>query len=289
MQTIGERIRYLREARGLSQQDLAVLASLQRGNISHYERSKVKPSAEAIVQLAAVLGVTSDWLLTGRQAISAEAGDAGSSGRLADPRQLLGLAEHALGATAAPGPLLDGDLGESERAELLLFSEFLRYRQQKTAAHTSPEQNDSSKMGRKGCSELIREAGSVYLPVFSWAVDASPVLPDAVWAGFVPLDIAHSTNQCFALRVESDDLLSIGIAAGDLLVVSYREQPAPGELALLRVGNETTIGEWHADGRVSVREKHGRAEHAAGEAQIPVLIGRIIRVEKTGDTTHDGR
>jgi len=287
VQTIGERIRHLREARELSQQELAVLTGLQRGNISHYERNKVKPSAEAIVQLAAVLGVTSDWLLTGRQAISLETGDAADSARLEDPRRLRALTEQA------PPRLLPGEeLGESEQAELLLFSEFLRYRQQWNSPERSPAQSGSSEAGEKGCGELVREVGSTYLPVFSRATDASPVLPDAVWEGFVPLDTPHSASQCFAFRVESGDLPAAGISAGDLLVVSYRERPAPGEAALLRVGNRTAIGEWPADGPTPPRDRHGQVESgsAADKDGGPVLIGRIVRVEKTNHvgSKHDG-
>lgn len=290
MQTIGERIRHLREARELSQQDLAVLTGLQRGNISHYERNKVKPSAEAIVQLASVLGVTSDWLLTGRQAISPEAGAAVGSAHRQDLHLLHSPAEQASGQGKTVPSLQSGeDLGESERAELLLFSEFLRYRQQRSSSQRPPERTGGSEVE---CGELIREAGSAYLPVFSWATDASPVLPDAVWEGFVPLDTPHSTSRCLAVRMESGDLLAAGIAAGDLLVVSYRERPAPGEAALLRVGNKTVIGEWPADGLTPMRDRHGQAESesATDKDGSPVLIGRIVRVEKTNRTgsKHDG-
>lgn len=314
MQTIGERIKYLREARGLSQHELAVQTGLQRGNISHYERDKVKPSAEAIVQLASTLGVTSDWLLTGRQAIARESASAGVQERLRDLRLSRGLGEQDLGQctglspddviaweTGELGPSTDeltklagffgvsldwlitgrspsaplpgASLGEDARQELRLFTEFLQYRQLKRGA--KPEQGDDGS-SRRGYREMVREIGSTYLPVFSAAQRVSPVLPDAAWEGFIPLDMDHPSPGCFAVRLNEAELFDAGFSPGDLLVVSFQEPPAPGEVALIRVGDRTVIGEWRPGGQV--------AECGVGAGGPPVLIGRIIQVRRTDDS-----
>lgn len=60
---IGERIRIKRKERGLSQQELAELASLNYVTVSKYESGKVEPGAKALTRIANVLEVTTDELL----------------------------------------------------------------------------------------------------------------------------------------------------------------------------------------------------------------------------------
>jgi len=63
-QVIGERIRALREERGLSQNRLAVKSGLTRSQISRVEKDQ-RPGVQAVAvgRLAAALHTTSDYLL----------------------------------------------------------------------------------------------------------------------------------------------------------------------------------------------------------------------------------
>lgn len=66
--TIGERIRYLRQITNkLTQKKLADATGISRGNLSNYETDRFKPSSDAIIAIAAYFGVTTDWLLTGKE------------------------------------------------------------------------------------------------------------------------------------------------------------------------------------------------------------------------------
>lgn len=60
---IGVRIRRLRKEKGLTQQKLAEMSSLEPSNISHIERGATKLSLPSIVNIANSLGVTVDDLL----------------------------------------------------------------------------------------------------------------------------------------------------------------------------------------------------------------------------------
>lgn len=60
---LGERLKQLRQERGWSQADLATKVGTDPGQISRYENGKMTPSAEAVVRLAEVLDVTTDYLL----------------------------------------------------------------------------------------------------------------------------------------------------------------------------------------------------------------------------------
>ena len=59
----GERIRELRKARNLSQDQLAELASLNRVTIAKYEAGKVEPGAQALARIADALEVSTDVIL----------------------------------------------------------------------------------------------------------------------------------------------------------------------------------------------------------------------------------
>lgn len=59
----GERIRELRKKRGLNQDQLAELASLNRVTIAKYESGRVEPGAHALARIADALEVSTDALL----------------------------------------------------------------------------------------------------------------------------------------------------------------------------------------------------------------------------------
>ena len=70
---IGPRIAALRRERGLSQSELARLIRVSPSALGMYEQGRREPSADTMVALADSLGVTTDFLLTGRVAGPAEA------------------------------------------------------------------------------------------------------------------------------------------------------------------------------------------------------------------------
>jgi len=59
----GTRLADAREARGLSQAELAKLAGLQPAAIGHFERDRRKPSFANVRALAKALNISSDYLL----------------------------------------------------------------------------------------------------------------------------------------------------------------------------------------------------------------------------------
>ena len=63
MQTLGEKIRILREEKGLTQPELAKLVGVSNGTVSFWENSVNEPKASYLGKLAVVFEVTSDYLL----------------------------------------------------------------------------------------------------------------------------------------------------------------------------------------------------------------------------------
>lgn len=64
MASLGEKIRTVRQKKGLSQIDLAKAADIYQKNISRYENGTTDPSASALKKIADALGVTADYLLS---------------------------------------------------------------------------------------------------------------------------------------------------------------------------------------------------------------------------------
>ena len=58
-----ERLRDLREARGLNQQGLALKLNVSQSTISYYETGERKPDLEALIQLSDFFDVSIDYLV----------------------------------------------------------------------------------------------------------------------------------------------------------------------------------------------------------------------------------
>lgn len=63
VQVVGQNVRELRKAKGLTQEDLEGLTGLKRSYISDMERGMRNPTVKALERLAAALGVPAARLL----------------------------------------------------------------------------------------------------------------------------------------------------------------------------------------------------------------------------------
>lgn len=66
MKTLGERIRWARKRKGLTQDDVAAHFSLTRNAVSIWESDKSVPAKDRIAQLAKLFSVNVEWLWSGR-------------------------------------------------------------------------------------------------------------------------------------------------------------------------------------------------------------------------------
>ena len=63
MVDFGERLRVLRQAKGLTQKQLALQLGLSKSIVSSYENGFRYPSFEVLVKIASVFSTTTDYLL----------------------------------------------------------------------------------------------------------------------------------------------------------------------------------------------------------------------------------
>lgn len=60
---IGDRIKALRESKGISQNKLASILKLSRSSVSAWEKGLNCPTAESLIELSGILGVSVDCIL----------------------------------------------------------------------------------------------------------------------------------------------------------------------------------------------------------------------------------
>jgi transcriptional regulator with XRE-family HTH domain len=64
--SIGHRLREAREARGLTQVDVAARTGIRQATISKFEKGQIgEPGAQKIAALAQALDVSMEWIITG--------------------------------------------------------------------------------------------------------------------------------------------------------------------------------------------------------------------------------
>jgi len=69
MATVGDRIREIREAKGMNQDRLAAKAELSKGFLSDIENNKRNPSSDNLLRIANVLGASLDYLMKGESSV----------------------------------------------------------------------------------------------------------------------------------------------------------------------------------------------------------------------------
>lgn len=63
--TIGTRLRFVRESKNLTIPQVSEKTGISKGNLSTIENDKTKPSADALIKLSKLYCVTTDWILFG--------------------------------------------------------------------------------------------------------------------------------------------------------------------------------------------------------------------------------
>lgn len=64
---LSERIQHLRKSRGMSQEELAEKIGVSRQAVSKWESEQSMPDLEKVILLSGFFGVTTDYLLKGRE------------------------------------------------------------------------------------------------------------------------------------------------------------------------------------------------------------------------------
>jgi transcriptional regulator with XRE-family HTH domain len=71
MDTLGKRLKYIRNQNSLNQIEFAQKIGVSQGTLSDLEKDKCKPSVDTLISLRVNLGVDVNWLITGESEQSA--------------------------------------------------------------------------------------------------------------------------------------------------------------------------------------------------------------------------
>lgn len=83
METISDRIKAIKKRYGLRNVDLADLAGVTKQSVGRWVNDGATPSQEALIALRDQLGISDEWVLTGRGGMDAKARESGFISRLA--------------------------------------------------------------------------------------------------------------------------------------------------------------------------------------------------------------
>lgn len=110
--SLGQRIRQRREVLGITQQNLAQALGLTPQHISAIEQDKRTPSLSSLARLSQELGVTTDYLVSGKESIITDiipAIKADNTLTLPAKRALITLVEELRRIPPLPQPRNSGD------------------------------------------------------------------------------------------------------------------------------------------------------------------------------------
>lgn len=65
--SVSKQLIYLRNMKGISQEELASLMNVTRQAVSKWETDQTLPDSEKIIRLSEIFGVTTDYLLKGKE------------------------------------------------------------------------------------------------------------------------------------------------------------------------------------------------------------------------------
>ena len=263
-ETIGQRLKRLRLARGLSQRELAA-PGVSYAYISRIEAGTRQPSVKALRKLAAKLGVSADYLETGSELDPAGAREL----RLADLELALRLgdadgSEDALREILADA-LAHADASSAYRARVALAS-----------IHEGRSRHDSA-------IELLEAAlaDEPFLPVER--VDVYANLARVYGMAGRPADAARLLERCLA---ESDD---VGSAVARYSVLLSYALTDLGEFARAEEVARSAVERLHdaEDPYMRVRLYWSLARLAAQEGRATTALANIRKAIALLETTED--
>lgn len=252
LNTLGERVKYLRKVHKINQQELAEATNISRSNISKIENDTLSPTANSIVSLANYFNISTDWLLTG--AVNP------STSNL----ELEWLK----------------DLNEEERAELSTIVEFLKFKRENRKLN-----DDSvSLCHHKPPIAATREEAVLYLPILGDAAAGIPIEIIELPQGQIPVNQKHSKHNSFIVRARGDSMIEAGINNGDLVIVRPQPTVENGQIALVNIDGEATIKHFyiHDQTQCELRSANPTYPSMFYPLKDISILGKIVEVVKHG-------
>lgn len=251
--TIGIRIKKLREIKKLKQKEFAKIIDVSQGTLSDIENGKFTPSVDTIISVSRYMNVSTDWLLKG---------DGHES-------------KHAIKDEIAE---LISQLTVKEKSKLEDYIEFLLYCRVKKG---------KNKTGEKPLHYYIKEQegrneDEALIPLVGDAAAGQPLHMNENHNEFVTVDKEFASIRAFTVRVVGDSMTGAGINHGDLVIIRPQPVVEQGEPALVRINDEATIKYlYRSDNHLVLRSANPHYKPIkVGPNQNVAVVGKVVKVIK---------
>lgn len=218
LSSFGERLKKLREEKGLSLRQVEAATGITNSNLSKIERNRVSPSLDAALLISDYLNVSLDYLTKG----IVKYDDAGG-----EQTQVLEIYN---------------SLDENNRYALKTYAAFLL---SGTRRNLWEGASSHKHTGIEPEAESLKEERSVYLPLLGTAAAGLPIMSDELLEGFVPVPAARIKKNTYLIKVKGDSMIEAGINNGDLVIVAPQPGVENGEIALVNIDGEVTIKKFY--------------------------------------------
>lgn len=265
LDTIGKRLKFLREKLKLTQQEVAEGTNIQRGNLSHYEKDKIKPSSDAIISISNFFKVSTDWLLIGENYTSNSNNN--------DKNVIIKSNEWELYSNIS---ITDEDKKNIEGYLAYIYYKNNEYNSYITAT------SEYKKLSL--VSETKQNYYSTRVPILGKAAAGSPILVDELFDGFVEVaNKKRNHENTFAVRAQGDSMIDAGIEDGDLVLIHAQPIVENNEIALVRIDGEVTIKYFSKhDDRIVLKPANPKYEPIECVKNVTV-IGKVVDVIKRNE------
>lgn len=85
------------------------------------------------------------------------------------------------------------------------------------------------------------ENKTVYLPLLGESAAGKAIEINELIQGYVPVDIEKARNRSYLVRAKGDSIIEAGISDGDLVIIRPQPKVNDGEIALVKIDNESTL------------------------------------------------
>lgn len=280
MVTIGSRIRHLREQRNLSMKALSEQITestgikVSSGQISDWENGNKNPSSDGLIALSSFFGVSTDWILMGKEWPTPKSEQTESAIFFDTKREVVSHFDKLIES-----------LDEKDRAFIDRYIELATFHKQYAAAtsETIPQPAPPKKVSKM---EQIKESSTEYseelthpVPLVGKTAAGIEKTYYEFIRGYVPIPKSVIKGTCFVMEVDGDSMTGDGIQDGDFIVVKQQPDVIDGsDIALLRINDdEVTLKRiFREKGRVVLLSSNPTHPKRSVPAENVQIVGKYI-------------
>lgn len=274
METIGQRIKYLRDSKKLSMGELEKAIGSSNGSVNQWEKDRTIPGGANLIALSNFFGVSVDWILKGDEG--------------AEPKT-----EPKTEQQESP-IFFDEDwevvsqfknLSEEERA---FIKQYLRFTQAQKKEQQPSEEEKKDTIREEAAGYAIDTNGADEYtgsaPIWGEAAAGIPIESIRMYEG-KRLRVPAKYNKCFAVKVKGDSMKDSGILNGGYVIVRSQNMVDDDDIALMMIENQATIKRFHLrDNDVVLISDNDDFEpmvfHRSKEMQVVGKVVYYIRPEE---------